>query len=71
MVTLTLTQEHTAAVAGMPVRLAFTPLELVPIGAEPRFQGVVAPYIVRIDRLAVQQPGEWVATLVIRRGLEF
>jgi hypothetical protein len=48
----------------------FVPLELVRILDEPRFQGQAGRYLVLVERLTVQSPGEWVATVVVRRGLE-
>ena len=49
---------------------AFEPLALQRLGTELRFQGSAGGYLFRVDTLRVQQPGEWVATVVVRRGLE-
>jgi hypothetical protein len=49
---------------------AFQPLPLERLGTELRFQGSAGGYLFLVDRLRVQQPGEWVATVVVRRGLE-
>src|SRR5688500_6631989 len=49
---------------------AFEPLPLQRLGTELRFQGAAGGYLFLVDALRVQQPGEWVATVVVRRGLE-
>jgi len=38
-------------------------------GAHP-VPGSAGGYLFLVDSLQVQQPGEWVATVVVRRGLE-
>ena len=50
---------------------AFEPLPLERLGTEFRFPGSAGGYLFLVDSLRVQQPGEWVATVVVRRGLEF
>ena len=57
---------------------AFTPLELEQLGTERRFQGSVLTYVdgqprnylFLVDALHEQPFGRWVATVVVRRGLE-
>jgi hypothetical protein len=49
---------------------AFEPLALQRLGTAFRFQGAAGGYLFLVDALRVQQPGEWVATVVVRRGLE-
>lgn len=49
----------------------FEPLPLERLGLQLRFQGAAGGYLFLVDSLRVQQPGEWVATVVVRRGLEF
>jgi hypothetical protein len=49
---------------------AFEPLPLERLGTELRFQGSAGGYLFLVDSLRVEQPGEWVATVVVRRGLE-
>jgi hypothetical protein len=49
---------------------AFEPLPLQRLGTGLRFQGAAGGYLFLVDALHVQQPGEWVATVVVRRGLE-
>jgi len=48
---------------------AFEPLPLERLGTEFRFQGSAGGYLFLVDSLQVQQPGEWVATVVVRRAL--
>ena len=53
---------------------AFVPLELVRILDEPRFQGYTngasGTYLVLLQNVTVQSHAGWVATVVVRRGLE-
>ena len=51
-------------------RGAFEPLPLERLGTQLRFQGSAGGYLFVVDRLRVQQPGEWIATVIVRRGLE-
>ena len=52
----------------------FAPLELVRILDEPRFQGYTngrdGTYLVLLQNLTVQSHGGWLATVVVRRGME-
>jgi hypothetical protein len=64
-VTVTLVQGTTTPVAGAPLRLAFDAV-VEPCLDTPTAGG----YLFLVDALRVQQPGEWVATVVVRRGLE-
>ena len=51
-------------------RGAFETLPLERLGTTFRFQGSAGGYLFLVDRLGVQPEGGWIATVVVRRGLE-